>query len=43
MEPGPDFWRFARELGVRVGSGEHARLDFWSNEVARCYEHWASN
>jgi hypothetical protein len=41
-EPGPGFWNFARDLGIDVGSGPHARLDFWSAEVQRCYEFWSS-
>jgi len=39
-EPGVGFWNFARELGVDPGTGPHARLEFWSREVARCHAHW---
>jgi hypothetical protein len=39
-EPGPGFWNFAKALGIDVGSGSQARLDFWSREVERCYECW---
>ena len=42
-EPGPGFWNFARDLGIDVGSGPHARLEFWSAEVQRCLAFWGSN
>jgi len=41
LEPGSGFWAFARELGIDPGSGPHARLDFWTREVERCYARWA--
>lgn len=41
LEPGTGFWAFARELGIDPGSGPYARLDFWTREVERCYQHWA--
>ncbi|MGZ4363811.1 MAG: hypothetical protein ACXVFF_16465 [Gaiellaceae bacterium] len=41
LEPGTGFWAFARELGIDPGSGPHARLDFWTREVERCYARWA--
>jgi hypothetical protein len=43
LEPGSGFWAFARELGVDPGSGPHARLDFWTHEVERCYARWAGH
>jgi hypothetical protein len=41
LEPGPGFWAFARDLGIDPGSSQHARLDFWSQELERCYAHWS--
>lgn len=41
-EPGQGFWNFARDLGIKVGSGPDARLEFWSAEVQRCYTFWKS-
>ena len=43
LEPGTGFWAFARELGIDPGSGPHARLDFWTREVERCYATWAGH
>jgi hypothetical protein len=42
-EPGQGFWNFARDLGIDIGSGPHARLEFWSAEVQRCYAFWTSD
>ena len=43
LEPGPGFWEFARHLGVDPGAGEHARLEFWAQELERCFTYWASH
>jgi hypothetical protein len=39
--PGPGFWNFARELGMNTGGGQHAQLEFWTQELAKCYAYWA--
>jgi hypothetical protein len=41
MAPGPGFCNLARELGHTVPSGKDGELEFWSGELARCFDYWA--
>jgi len=35
--PSTGFWKFAEEMGVRVGSSTNERLAFWVQEIQRCF------
>jgi hypothetical protein len=41
--PGPGFWNFARKLGLDAGTGPHAELEFWTQELGRCYAYWSKH
>jgi hypothetical protein len=40
--PGAGFFKLAKELGELTGHGEEGHLSFWTSEVQRCHEYWAS-
>jgi len=36
--PTKGFWSFLDQIKVNVGTSQLSRLEFWSNEVKRCFE-----
>jgi hypothetical protein len=36
--PSTGFWSLLNQLNVDIGTSDLSRLEFWSNEVKRCFE-----